>query len=450
MPHRRLLDSDSDTTPERTPHPLKRRRLLDSDSDTDEPPTDSTPPPEPTAKPTKRAAARLKHQLSRLKFRKREYMKPPHVRSRPEFAAYFAHMHAHEKASRTLERFKRFDERMQRLRETQRRHRAAANNAGPRREDYACHVCGDTPATLLQCQMPISNKLPWRGRPPPRHSYATWWREARAAAERWALSADRARGVFAVLKSHWLQYKRARTMDELAVAYDATHLDFLADFYSPAPFLRVPPRPAPSLASATLATLAFEQQCARYICKRCCVRERMPRNLEASNDSFCRTCYHRGTRLADYARYKRAHLETAALAYRERRPRRAAPPERPLPSPSTLLTDRSVNALWVGGTGRQLIYDEPLNGARYSHSEINGLLKTVENFFYNCTTDLQVLYHVEQDLSRPWDLTRAECLHHFGPAALEVLSEHFDEQAELVDPHAEPDEEGDSDCELMD
>ncbi len=202
--------------------------------------------------------------------------------------------------------------------------------------------------------------------------------------------------------------------------------------------------------SVTLSTAAFQQLCGQYVCAACCVRERMPSNLDPDNDSYCVTCYHSGTRRTDDARHELVQCEHRARVYREQRPLREAPPERPLPRPSTLLTDRTAGALWFGGTGRQLIRDPPINGATYTYSEINGLLKTVENFFYNCTTDLQVMYSVEEDISRPWDLARVECFHHFGPDAAAILQDHYDEQLAEYDPLAEPDEEGDSDCELED
>jgi hypothetical protein len=390
--------------------------------------------------------------------RKCEYMKPPEHRTMRMFQTYFKHMQ--EQAPRTLKRFRRYDSRMQELRETQRAERSRP--VEPAQVHYVCHVCTAATSCVFQCQMHISKLRTWRGKPPEGYTAKTWWLKARSNAERWMRTADGARGIFAVLKSHWLKYKRARAMNEHSIVLDAEAVDFLHDFYNPGPFLLLQPHPLreSKFTSATLATLAFEQQCGRYICMDCCVRERMPRNLDFKNNSYCRTCYHRGTRREDYVRHTQAQRELKSLSYCEQRPIRIQKRERPPPKPSALITDRSANALWVGGTGRQLIQDEPLNGATYTYSEINGLLKSVENFFYNRTTNLQVLYTVETDISRPWDLTRAECYHHFGRETVLILEEELavapngkfvlPEDLENYDDKAEQDEQGESDCELID
>jgi len=447
---------------------MPKRKIILSDSDSEIPPvpsTPDTPPPEPTPKPpSKRSLQRARQQASLEKIRRCEYMRRPEDRSMRKFRAYFMQDELQQKQQqlpppRTLKRFKLYDSRMQELRAQQRNERNL--NAAPKNLDFACHVCGATGRTHFQCQMRISKQKAWRGRPPEGHTGKTWWRKARANAERWVLRADRLRGVFAVLKSNWLQYKRIRVMDERAIALDAVPLDFISDFYNPAAFLLVKPmtRSETSMPSATLATIAFLQECGQYICTDCCVRERMPRNLDLTNNSFCRSCYHRGTRREDYARHEQAQLEHKSLAYRENRPARDEK-ESSLPKPSTLLTDRSTNALWSGGTGRQLIRREPLNGSAYTHSELNGLLKTVENFFYNRTASFQVMYTVESDNSRPWALTRGECIHHFGISEVRSLMLNFEvdpndtfmssEQLARYTTIAEPDEEGDSDCELSD
>lgn len=450
---------------------MLKRKIVLSDSDSEVPPRPSpadTPPPEapPTATthepPSKRARKESRRQASLAKLRKCEYMKRPEDRSKRKFRAYFRldeQQHQILQQPRSLKRFEEYDRRMQKLRSAQRSERSISTP--PWTVKLACHVCGASPPKLLQCQMRISKQKAWRGKPPERYTSKTWWLKARASAERWTLHTDRARGIFAVLKSHWLMYKRARTMTEHSIAMGAP-VDFIHDFFNPAPFLSVKPNllPETTLTSATPATLAFLQECGRYVCMDCCVRERMPRNLDLQNDSYCLACYHRGTRREDYARYEQAQLERTSLAYRENRPLREEKAERRLPKPSTLLTERNTNALWYGGTGRQLIRRAPLDGKAYTHSEINGLLKTVENFFYNCTARFQVMYTVEPDMSRPWALTYAECLHHFGAAEVSILMRYYavapndtfvlPEQLEHYAENGESDEEGEADCELSD
>lgn len=452
---------------------MPKRKLILSDSDAEVPPAPSschTPPPTPPAMPlSKRARKRARQQASLRKFRACEYMRRPEDRSTRKFRAYFAQDEAEQQTQLlptppSLKRFARYDARMQLLRAKQRAERSLLVAPNTAEADFACHVCGATGRTHLQCQMRISKLKAWRGRPPEGFTSRTWWRKARASAERWALHADRLKGVFSVLKSHWLRSKRARAMDELSVALDATPLDFVADFFDPAPLLFRRPRvlPETSLTSASLATVAFLQECGRYICNDCCVRERMPRNLDLSNDSFCLTCYHRGTRREDFQRHAQARLELQAIAYREQRSQRPPADAKTsrLPKPSTLLTDRSVNGLWVCGTGRQLIRRAPLNGTTYTHSELNGLLKTVENVFYNRTASFQVMYTLEPDDSRPWALTRAECYHHCGPEVVRIVMREYavapddtfvlPELLERYASDAEPDEEGSSDRELSD
>ena len=456
---------------------MPKRKLILSDSDAEVPRSSPAPTPldtpPPAVPPSKRARLQARQQASLRKFRACEYMKRPEDRSTRKFRAYFQQDEAEQRQQqlrppRSLKRFERYDARMQLLRAAQRAERSLLVAPNTADVEFACHVCGATGRTHLQCQMRISKLKAWRGRPPEGYSSKTWWRRARASAERWALRADRLTGVFAVLKSHWLRYKRAKVMDELSVALDAAPLDFVADFFDPAPLLFRKPRvgsrvlPETSLASASLATVAFLQECGKYICNDCCVRERMPRNLDLANESFCLDCYHRGTRREDFERHAQVRLELAALAYREQRPQRppADAQAARLPKPSTLLTDRSVNGLWVGGTGRQLIRRAPLNGSTYTHSELNGLLRTDENVVSNRTASFQVMSSLEPDSSRPWTLTCSECYHHCGPKVVRILKRYYavapddtfvlPEIADLYASTAEPDEEGDEDCELLD
>jgi hypothetical protein len=447
---------------------MSKRKLILSDSDDEIPPASSPPDTPPALPPSKRARQQERQQASLKKFRACEYMRRPEDRTMAKFRAYFQQDEAEQtkllKPPRSLKRFERYDASMQALRSKQRAERCLT--AAPNTAEFACHVCGTTAGIHLQCQMRISKQKAWPSscKPPEGYTSKTWWRKARARAEQWALRADRLKGVFAVLKSHWLWYKRAKAMDELSVALDASPLDFITDFFDPDPLIFRKPRALveTSLTSASLATVTFLQECGQYICNDCCVRERMPRNLDLSNESFCLDCYHRGTRREDFERNTQARLDLAALAYREQRPQRSPAEEKAarLPKPSTLLTDRSVNGLWVGGSGRQLIRRVPRNGSTYTHTELNGLLKTVENVFYNRTASFQVMYTLEPDDSRPWALTRAECYHHCGPEVVRILMRHYavapDDTfvlPELLQRYAtngEPDEDGDSDCELLD
>lgn len=448
---------------------MPKRKIILSDSDAEVPRSPPAPPPldtpPPMPPPSKRERLRARQQASLKKIRQCEYMRRPEDRTMRKFRAYFKQDElATLQPPRSLKRFERYDARMQLLRAKQREERSLL--AAPNRAEFACHICGTTGRTHLQCQMRISKLKAWPSscKPPEGYSNKTWWRKARANAERWALRADRIKGVFAVLKSNWLQYKRARSMDEHSIASHAGTFDFIADFFDPAPLLFRKPcaRAETSLPSASLATVAFLQECGQYICMACCARERMPRNLDFANNSYCRHCYHRGTRREDFERHAQTQRERASIAYREQRQKRPRSGEKieRLPRPSTLLTDRTANALWVGGNGKQLIRREPLNGSTYTYSELNGLLKTVENFFYNRTTRLEVKYTVEQDRSRSWTLTRAECLHHFGKKEVRILRRYFavapndtfvlPEQLALYATNEEPDEDGDSDCELLD
>lgn len=87
------------------------------------------------------------------------------------------------------------------------------------------------------------------------------------------------------------------------------------------------------------------------------------------------------------------------LRAREHRPTRDELPERPLSNPSTLITDRTVNVLWVGDTVRQLIQDESLNGVTYTYSqtsveELEPLLDSVDGDLFFCDDDSLKLFCV--------------------------------------------------------
>jgi hypothetical protein len=267
-----------------------------------------------------------------------------------------------------------------------------------------------------------------------------------------------------VLKSHWLRYKRARTMDELSVVMDAAPLDFITDFFDPAPlvFVKLRARAETNLTSASLATVVFLQECGQYIWTDCCVRERMTHNLDLDNESFCLDWYQRGTRRVDFERHVQARLEFVALVYHDQRPPADGKADR-LPKPSTLLTDRSSNGLWVGGTRwhRQPVHPpctaervdvHVLGDQRVDQDRRERLLQPHREFpghVHPRAGQITVMDpHTRRVIPPLWAGGGPILIRHYAvvPGDTFVLPELL----ECYDTNSGPDEEGDSDCELLD
>ena len=225
------------------------------------------------------------------------------------------------------------------------------------------------------------------------------------------------------------------------------------------------PKPQPStstktldLTCATKAFRAFSQVCANYICKTCSKEKDLVNNLAGSKKTYCPECYEDATRKDILKAEKFENRFAVSEAYKAARPNRGLVFLNELPKPHTVLANLSSDYLWSGGSGLKVIKKRPLNLHTYTGSEVDGLLKTILNQFMDLP-GWQQPHFVVEDMTRPQDLTVAECKHHFDQDTVDIILDlgyviHKNKfvlpaEKDKYDPKASSDDSDNSECDLV-
>lgn len=212
------------------------------------------------------------------------------------------------------------------------------------------------------------------------------------------------------------------------------------------------------------ASMAAEQTCGEYICKRCSGILGLDNNLDEDCPSYCPKCYKEGTADDDREREEQNALREASKKYKDARPNRGLEPTNKLPKPSTLVTDRSANKWWGGSEAVgacKLIKELPARDGQYSDRELDVFLKAILNTVMNKFSGLQEPYTlVANDNPKHSTLDVKECQHHFGDEGVDIVQKSgytiwedkfiINSQVHDMDPFAEPDDSDEGDRDLKD